>query len=86
MNIPHVPAYLTCHIEINSRGADLLENLPGCVCLKVRVMVFFCVCFFLGGGGGAGMTEMRDPQNGCQIGLVRLYGYDFYKTPSIRYN
>ena len=30
------------------------------------------------------MREMRDPQNGCQIGTVPLYGYDFFKTPSIR--
>ena len=30
------------------------------------------------------MREMRDPQNGCQIGTVPLYGYDFCKTPSIR--
>ena len=30
------------------------------------------------------MREMRDPQNGCQIGPVPLYGYDFCKTPLIR--
>ena len=30
------------------------------------------------------MREMRDPQNGCQIRLVPLYGYDFRKSPSIR--
>ena len=30
------------------------------------------------------MRELRDPQNGCQIGRVPLYGYDFCKTPSIR--
>ena len=29
------------------------------------------------------MREMRDPQNGCEIGIP-LYGYDFCKTPSIR--
>ena len=29
------------------------------------------------------MREMRDPQNGCEIGTVPLYGYDFCKTPSI---
>ena len=27
---------------------------------------------------------MRDPQNGFQIGLVPLYGYDFCKSPSIK--
>ena len=30
------------------------------------------------------MREIRDPQNGCQIGPVPLYGYYFCKTPSIR--
>ena len=30
------------------------------------------------------MREMRDPQNGCQIGPVPLYGYDFCKTTAIR--
>ena len=30
------------------------------------------------------MREMGDPQNGCEIGTVSLYGYDFCKTPSIR--
>ena len=30
------------------------------------------------------MREMRDPQNGCQIGQVPLYVYTFCKTPSIR--
>ena len=28
------------------------------------------------------MREMRDPQNGCEIGIP-LYGYDLCKTPSI---
>ena len=36
--------------------------------------------FFL----GPEMREMRDPQNGCEIGTVPLYGYDFCKTASIR--
>ena len=30
------------------------------------------------------MRELRDPQNGCQIGQVPLYGIGFCKTPSIR--
>ena len=31
------------------------------------------------------MREMRDPQNGCQIGTVPLYGYDFsFNTGTIR--
>ena len=30
------------------------------------------------------MRELRNPQNGCQIGQVPLYGYGFCKTPSIR--
>ena len=30
------------------------------------------------------MRELRDPQNGCQIGQVPLYGYDFCKAPSIQ--
>ena len=42
-----------------------------------NVVCFFFVFFWAGGGGGAGIREMRDPQNGCQIGLVPLYGYDF---------
>ena len=33
---------------------------------------------------GPEMREMRDPQNGCQIGPVPLYGYNLCKTPSIR--
>ena len=33
---------------------------------------------------GPEMREMRDPQNGCQIGQVPLYGFNFSKTPSIR--
>ena len=33
---------------------------------------------------GPEMREMRDPQNGCEIGTVPFYGYDFCKTPSIR--
>ena len=30
------------------------------------------------------MRELRDPQNGCQIGQVPLHGYDFCKAPSIQ--
>ena len=30
------------------------------------------------------MRELRDPQNGCQIGQVPLYGYGFCKTSLIR--
>ena len=30
------------------------------------------------------MRELTDPQNGCQIGQVPLYGYNFCKIPSIR--
>ena len=30
------------------------------------------------------MREIRDPQNGCQIGPVPVYGYDFCKTTSKR--
>ena len=30
------------------------------------------------------MKELRDPQNGCQISPVPVYGYDFCKTPSIK--
>ena len=33
---------------------------------------------------GPEMREMRDPQNGCQIGPVPLYGYNLCKTPPIR--
>ena len=36
-------------------GVDLLGNLPGCVCRKVRKMVLF----------RPEMRELRDPQNGC---------------------
>ena len=36
------------------------------------------------GNGFFEMKELRDPQNGCQIGQVPLYGYGLCKTPSIR--
>ena len=29
------------------------------------------------------MRELRDPQNGCQIGQVPQNGYDFCKSPLI---
>ena len=52
-----------CTLRGNSRGVDLLGNLPGCVCVeKWGKWVFL----------GPEMREMRDPQNGCQIGPVPL--------------
>ena len=30
------------------------------------------------------MRELRDLQNGCQIGQLPVYGYDFCKTPSVK--
>ena len=49
---------------MNPLGVDLLGNLPGCVCRKVR-------------GFWPEMRELRDPQNGCQ--QAALYGYSFCK-------
>ena len=55
-------------------GVTCWETCPDVCVKKWGKWVFF----------GPEMREMRDPQNGCQIGPVPLYGYNLCKTPSIR--